>query len=386
MNLIKKYFNQKTIIFTMIAMLLLSSTTLAAGSIVKNPHESEYGKFVLGPEMKIPRYGHHAVLLDDGRVLVVGGGVSPEIYDPKKNEFEVLKQGDLGISSYTDSATLLKDSTVLCMVGTQVTAYAIRWNPKNNEIITIEGINHGMDSHTVTLLPNGKLLIAGGEKRGVGYNKKAYLYNPKTSKFERTGDMAAGRRFHEAVLLDNGKVWIFGGQRDDKKHSISELYDPKAGKFEEWVAIPEFIKYATGTKLTNGNILFSNGKERVVPLLNTAIFNYQTKRFKEGGTLLYDRFSPETLLFPNDKVFLVGGGRGVGLSQKTYTEAEVYDVEKNISEPAGRMHHARQRHTLTRLKNGHILIVGGDSSSTWKIGQSEIFIPSNKLEEGKTND
>jgi hypothetical protein len=65
------------------------------------------------------------------------------------------------------------------------------------------------ESHTATLLPNGKVLIAGGY--GGSYLASAELYDPASGTFSATGSLAAARDSHTATLLPNGKVLIAGG-------------------------------------------------------------------------------------------------------------------------------------------------------------------------------
>ena len=59
--------------------------------------------------------------------------------------------------------------------------------------------------HTATLLPDGKVLIAGGMRRNQDFYKSAELYDPSTGKFQPTGEMSVGRVGHIAVLLPSGK-------------------------------------------------------------------------------------------------------------------------------------------------------------------------------------
>ena len=63
--------------------------------------------------------------------------------------------------------------------------------------------------HTATLLPNGKVLVAGG--RNGGYLASAELYDPATGTW--TNDRLAQHRahWHTATLLPNGKVLVAGG-------------------------------------------------------------------------------------------------------------------------------------------------------------------------------
>src|SRR5499427_4185066 len=52
--------------------------------------------------------------------------------------------------------------------------------------------------HTATLLPDGKVLIAGGMRRNQDFYKSAELYDPATGKFQLTGEMNVGRVGHTA--------------------------------------------------------------------------------------------------------------------------------------------------------------------------------------------
>src|SRR5450755_1576237 len=62
--------------------------------------------------------------------------------------------------------------------------------------------------HTATLLPDGRVLIAGGMRRNQDFYRSAELYNPATGKFQHTGEMAVARVGNAAVLLRSGKVLI----------------------------------------------------------------------------------------------------------------------------------------------------------------------------------
>src|ERR1700756_5580846 len=47
--------------------------------------------------------------------------------------------------------------------------------------------------HSATLLPDGKVLIAGGMRRNQDFYKSAEIYDPATGKFQSTGEMAERR-------------------------------------------------------------------------------------------------------------------------------------------------------------------------------------------------
>jgi hypothetical protein len=65
--------------------------------------------------------------------------------------------------------------------------------------------------HTATLLPNGKVLVAGGSSNSLSMLNSAELYDPGTSTWLTTGSMGAARVSHTATLLNDGKVLVAGG-------------------------------------------------------------------------------------------------------------------------------------------------------------------------------
>jgi len=83
-------------------------------------------------------------------------------------------------------------------------------------------------AHTATLLPSGKVLVAGGYSLSLGALRSAELYDPATGTWTATGDMTVERWQSTSTLLPSGKVLVVGGSTSDYHFSLSsaELYDP----------------------------------------------------------------------------------------------------------------------------------------------------------------
>src|SRR5678816_3323677 len=73
--------------------------------------------------------------------------------------------------------------------------------------VSVSPMNRARNFYTATLLPNGKVLVAGGYDLGTS----AELYDQVTDTWTVTGSLRAARTFHTATLLPNGKVLVAGG-------------------------------------------------------------------------------------------------------------------------------------------------------------------------------
>jgi WD40 repeat protein len=171
--------------------------------------------------MMAARTSHTATLLKDGTVLITGGHQgrraaltvyqSTEIYDPQKNIFTAA--ANLTIKRHKHDAVLLNDGRVLIVGGSDerdgqgaYTSVEI-YNPKTKEFGKIGDMKLARYKlgGTTVLLKNGKVLILGGAKQ-------AEIFNPANNSFEITaGNFESDRLFSTATLLPNGQVLVVGG-------------------------------------------------------------------------------------------------------------------------------------------------------------------------------
>ena len=127
-------------------------------------------------------------------------------------------------------------------------------------------------AHTATLLPNGKVLVAGGQGSS-GFVSSAELYDPATGTWTVTGALGNARMGHTATLLANGKVLVAGGGGGGYLAS-AELYDPAAGTWTATGALSTARDYHTATLLPNGKVLVAGGYNSTSPYYLSSVELY----------------------------------------------------------------------------------------------------------------
>jgi hypothetical protein len=88
---------------------------------------------------------------------------------------------------------------------------------------------------TQTELPDGTVLVAGGQGLDGKPLASAEVYDPGTETWTPTGSMNVPRWRHTATLLLDGNVLVAGGTRAGNSISRPEIYDPRTGT---WTLIP----------------------------------------------------------------------------------------------------------------------------------------------------
>ena len=166
-------------------------------------------------------------------------------------------------------------------------------------------------AHTATLLPDGRVLIAGGF-REEGTSEiaisSAEIFDPETNTFTPTSDMNAPRNGHTATLLPNGQVLIAGGWDQSGRTSTAELYDPQTGTFEYTGSMMAPRQGLTATLLKNGQVLIAGGDSaRNTPQLTAELYDPATETFTPTGNLKDGRIGHTSTLLTDGTVLLVGG-------------------------------------------------------------------------------
>jgi hypothetical protein len=246
-------------------------------------------------------------------------------------------------------------------------------------------MGHGREGHTATLLPDGRVLVVGGDQGWLAEEDlvlaSAEVFEPSTGRFGPTGSMSIPRTAHTASLLLSGQVLITGGVGGSGSVALAqastELYDSATGRFRPAGSMTRARAQAAATVLADGQVLVTGGGDGLsgVPTSSVEIYDPKTTRFHAAGSLSMARTAHSATFLLDGRVLVCGGDdQPTQTPAGAYvTTAELYDPVSGLSGPLIPMNGYRIQHTATRLTDGRVLVAGG-----WYIDSptpAELFMP-----------
>jgi hypothetical protein len=214
--------------------------------------------------------------------------------------------------------------------------------------------------HTASLLPSGKILVAGGRDDNAVVQLTTELFDPATGTFTSSGKLGVARADHSATLLRTGQVLLAGGAQgsSDVATTSAELYDPASGTTAPVAPMATARMAHTATLLDDGRVLVAGG---TFGLEAAEIYDPGTKKFSAAGALHAARVShTATRLF--DGEVLIFGGYADSSFTPSSPAAEIFDPKTRQFMPAAGAPEPRFGHTATIVPDGRVMLCGGAST------------------------
>jgi hypothetical protein len=328
------------------------------------------------------RFGYTTTLLSNGMELIVGGYIhtevgsfsnrylaSAELNDPATGKW--VETGELSMPRNSHTATLLADGRVLVAGGTDGKGHALAsceiYDPTIGKWNLTGSLNKARFYHMAGLQPDGRVMIAQGHT-GQNPLDDSEFYDPATEKWALgpsiTNLHPVVRQGHTATLLRNGQVLIVGGFWS----TTAELYDPAKGT---WAYTPAPVFEAgglvyTATLLRTGHVLVTGDRG------NPKTYDPEIAEWKDTAAMVTKRFGGTATLLTNGNVLVAGGQDN---REHALASAEQYEPATTRWSKAAPMHTARFSHTATVLRSGLVLVAGGEVPDRDVLATAELYNP-----------
>ena len=180
---------------------------------------------------------------------------------------------------------------------------------------------------TITLLPDGRSLLIGGEENGESVATAAISDIRTGAPVPLTSKLNRARAWHSATMLPDGRVLIVGGISDKGHVRSAEIFDPQTQAF---TLLPESEgaarAYHTATLLTDGKVLIIGGTLGHNATSNKALlWDFKTRTFTSlSNTLSIARQKHRASLLHDGNVLIDGGNGDDG---KQIDVAELYNAD-----------------------------------------------------------
>lgn len=216
----------------------------------------------------------------------------------------------------------------------------------------VDSLEQGRWRHTITLLPTGEVLAAGGVANHNSTIELVHceLLDLETLTWRTALPMAVARYDHTATLLPTGEVLVAGGHGAEANALASvELYDPAAGTWRMGPPMAVARSKHTATRLASGRVLVLGGLGLSGNNLATAeIYDPATGQWTPAAPMSLGRSDHTATRLLSGEVFVVQDQR-----------AELYDPIDNSWSPVDPPLRNHEQHTATLMPSGEVLLYNG---------------------------
>ncbi len=313
--------------------------------------------------------GDYAIFTDSSFYLQ--GAFRVASVDTGTGSFEIeLKAGALGRSGH--AATVLLDGTILLTGGligegeAITTATAELYDSLTGTSTPVPAMAHARAFHTASLLPSGKVLVAGGVLDIYGdVTATCEVFDPGAGTWSTVTSMGAARAYHQAIVLADGTVLAMGGQTAYAGATAdflatTESYNEGAGTWTAKASMSSRRARFTANLLGSNNIVVAGGYNFGGVLSAAEKYTTGSNSWASAGTLQAARHSLASAVRSDGKVFVTGGSTTIPGTDTPTTYVDLYEEGVGWTVSTVLPIAAQCRHSMVRLTDSgnSILLIG----------------------------
>ena len=188
--------------------------------------------------------------------------------------------------------------------------------------------------------------------------------------------MSTGRTNPVVVKLLDGRVLVAGGLVDGGSTvSSAEIYDPATGLFS---STGSMLSPRQGNDITLDAAVLADGRALIAggfndqALATAEVYDPLSGTFMAVGSMTSPRYRHSVVKLANGQVLVMGG---INLSNAVLNTAEIFDPATNIFTKIANISSARHGMRAIRLSDNRIMISGGRDQSNNLVNIVEFYTP-----------
>jgi Kelch motif len=225
------------------------------------------------------------------------------------------------------------------------------WTSTGNLVIARSGASS-------VVVPGNRVLVMGG--MGSDYTTplaSSELFDPSSQTWAAVADMSTGRLAHSAVRIVNGQVLVTGGyDAEGAALATTELFDSTSGRWANGPRLRVARSWHQSVLLGSGDVLVAGGSDTTsekLPARGTS--------WRAAASLPSSQFEHTLTALKDGRALLVGGGIPL-----------LYSAASNVWTPVvSGPTDGRYGHAATLLNDGRVLVTSA------ALPSAELFDPSN---------
>jgi hypothetical protein len=285
------------------------------------------GTWAVAAPMHWPRAWHTATVLSDGRVLVVGGVAQSasfeetpraEIFDPATSEWTPTAEGTTQARA-GHTATLLDDGRVLIVGGMNDDGYALTsgaaslFDPTVETWTATDPMDVPRYFHAATKNSIGRVVVSGGCAT-MGCSpplRDAEVFDPVSGQWIPAAPLSVARAMHASITFEDGKVIAVGGWSDGAETATTELFDSLTYSWTTGAGLIQARFGASPVMLDSGHALIIGGsygtEPPFAPSRRVEGVSRQDLLWRPVVDLIEPRAGATSTLLANGEVLVAGG-------------------------------------------------------------------------------